>query len=146
MKHLRKYKMPVVKLTKQDKGFVKDFIETGNGTKSVLNNYDTKDPNYAGVKATRLIRKDKIKNALQTFADRIEDDKLFKVLDEGLEAGKHIYKNNNESGEIEDMGVEADYAVRHKYLETGLKVKSYFPKEGNQTNVQVNINRFKEYE
>lgn len=59
----------------------------------------------------------------------IPDRKLAKVLDEGLDAGKRIFKNNNESGEIEDMGIEADYAVRHKYLETGLKLKNRFPKE-----------------
>ena len=59
----------------------------------------------------------------------ISDRKLVKVLDEGLISGKRVFKNNNETGEIEDMGVEPDYAVRHKYLETGLKLKSKFPKE-----------------
>lgn len=76
----------------------------------------------------------------------VKDEKLVKVLNEGLDAGKRVFKNNNETGEVEDMGMEADYAVRHKYLETGLKLKGHYPKEGNQTNVQVNINKFKDYE
>ena len=134
------------KLTNQEKKFVEGIVETGNQTQSAKKAFGLKSNDYAGKKGSLKVREGKIQNALQTFADRIQDDKLFKVLDEGLSAGKRIFKNNNESGEIEDMGIEADYAVRHKYLETGLKVKSYFPKEGNQTNVQVNINRFKEYE
>ena len=137
---------PTANLTKQDKGFVKDLIETGNATKSVIKNYGVKDSNYAGVKGTRLIRKDKIKQALKTVADSLPDKDLIKVHKEGLQAGKHIYKNNNETGEIEDMGVEADYAVRHKYLETAYKIKNYFPKDSPTTAVQVNINRFKDYE
>src|SRR3990167_7852481 len=137
---------PTANLTKQDKGFVKDLIETGNATKSVIKNYGVKDSNYAGVKGTRLIRKDKIKQALKTVADSLPDKDLIKVHKEGLQAGKHIYKNNNENGEIEDMGIEADYAVRHKYLETAYKIKNYFPKDSPTTAVQVNINRFKDYE
>jgi hypothetical protein len=57
---------------------------------------------------------------------------------EGLEAGKHIFKNNNESGEIEDMGIEADYAVRHKYLDTALKLKGSY-EEDKQKSINILI-------
>jgi hypothetical protein len=57
----------------------------------------------------------------ELLAKYIPDDKLTKVLDEGLEAGKKIFKNN------EEVGYDVDYAVRHKYLETGLKLKNKFP-------------------
>lgn len=70
----------------------------------------------------------------------IPDKKLAKVLNEGLESGKRVFKNNNETGEIEDMGIEPDYATRHKYLETGLKLKGHYvgleenkPKQSNTT-------------
>lgn len=53
----------------------------------------------------------------------LPDEELLKVHKEGLSAGKKIFKNNNESGEIELVGEEPDYAVRHKYLDTGYKVK-----------------------
>lgn len=62
----------------------------------------------------------------------ISDKKLTKVLDEGLEAGKKVYKNNNATKQVEEVGYEPDYAVRHKYLETGLKLKNKFPKELNE--------------
>jgi hypothetical protein len=143
------------KLTNQEKTFVKEVIETGNKTQSVIKAFPTiTDEKYASVKGQRLIAKDRIKNAMQTFADRIKDDKLFKVLDEGLDATKQQGVGGMaigiNKGEIDSVGhteiFVPDYPTRHKYLETSLKLKSYFPKEGNQTNVQVNINRFKDYE
>lgn len=76
----------------------------------------------------------------------IKDEKLVNVLNEGLDAGKKIFRNNNETKEIEEVGYDADYATRHKYLETGLKLKGYYPKEGNQTAIQINVNKFKDYE
>ena len=125
------------KLTAQEQVFVKEVVKTGNKTKAVVKAYQEEDPNYAGVKGHRLLRKDKIQNAIQTLADRIPEDKLHTVLMEGLEAGKHIYKNNNESGEIEDMGVEPDYAVRHKYLDTALKLKGEYPTDSSQPNLNI---------
>ena len=59
----------------------------------------------------------------QLLDKTVSDKKLAKVLDEGLEAGKTLYK------EGEEVGFEKDFAVRHKYLETGLKLKNRFPKE-----------------
>lgn len=46
----------------------------------------------------------------------ISDDKLTKVLEDGLEADRSFGEDT-----------QPDYAVRHKYLETGLKLKSKFP-------------------
>ena len=134
-------------LTKQEKKFVKEVVETGNKTQSVIKAFpETKSEKYASVKGQRLIGKDRIKNAIKTVADSLPDKKLIEVHLEGLEAGKRVFKNNNETGEIEDMGVEPDYAVRHKYLDSAYKIKNYYPKEGNTTAIQVNINKFKDYE
>lgn len=125
-------------LTRQDIKFVEELVETGNLTQSVVKAYNEKDKNYAGVKGHRLIRKDKIKKAVITLADSIPDKLLTKVHLEGLEAGKHIYKNNNESGEIEDLGIEPDYATRHKYLESGYKLKgSFAPEKSINLNLDV---------
>ena len=99
-----------------------------------------KEVGYAESTALRTNKVTQSDGWKELLEKHIPDTKLTKVLDEGLGAGKHIYKNNNETGEIEDMGVEADYAVRHKYLETGLKLKAKFPKEfsgeGNSTDVK----------
>ena len=131
-------------LTQQEQDFVKEVVKTGNKTEAVVKAYKEKDDNYAGVKGHRLIRKDKIQKAVtqvkKTLAERIDVDKLEKVFNEGLEAGKHIYKNNNESGEIEDMGIEPDYAVRHKYFDSGVKIMGeYAPDRNVNINLDANI-------
>lgn len=125
-------------LTKQDIKFVKTVVETGNQTLAAQKAYDIKDPNYAGVKGHKNIRKDKIRKAIITLADSIPDKLLVKVHLEGLEAGKTIYKNNVSSGEIEEVGYEVDYATRHKYLESGYKLKGAFaPEKSISINLDV---------
>ena len=94
----------------------------------------------AGYSESVSKRTDKLTNTngWQELIDKhLSDEKLTKVHAEGLKAGKHIYKNNNESGEIEDMGVEPDYATRHKYLDSAYKLKgSYAPDK----NININMN------
>jgi hypothetical protein len=108
------------KLSNQDKKFVKTVLETGNITKAVQEAYDIEDPNYAGVKGNRLIRKDKIQNAIQTIADAIPDDELIQVHKEGLKASRTI--KTTDDGDI----IEPDYAVRHKYLDSAYKIKGTY--------------------
>jgi hypothetical protein len=111
------------KLTKQEQGFVEDLVRTGNATEAVKNNFDTiKTDGSARVKGTRLLTNDNIKNAIQTLADRIPDDKLHEVMMEGLEAGK-----------ITEKGIDPDYAVRHKYLDTALKMKGAYETDENKS-------------
>jgi len=128
-------------LTKQDKTFVKEIVETGNKTQSAKKAYKYKNNNTAGVMALEKLRIPKIQNAIKSIADQLPDDKLVEVHLEGLEAGKHIYKNNNETGEIDDLGVEADYAVRHKYLDSAYKLKgSYVTEKPPSPNIHISIN------
>lgn len=124
-------------LTKKQKVFVKEYAKTDNGTQSALKAYNTKDYSTAGNIASENLNKPKIIAVLKTLAERIPDDLLEKVHLEGLQAGKHIYKNNNESGEIDDLGVEPDYAVRHKYLDSAYKLKGAY-----EADEQKNINVF----
>ena len=72
------------------------------------------------------------------------DRDLAKVHKEGLKAGRKIFKNNNETNQIEEVGFEPDYLVRHKYLETAYKIKSKFPKEAPGVAIQVNIDKYRE--
>lgn len=55
----------------------------------------------------------------------IPDSKLAKVLDEGLEASDVVVDKDGLT-----IAENPDFAVRHKYLETALKLKAKFPKEG----------------
>lgn len=112
-------------LTKKEKGFVKDYVRTGNGTQSVLKNYDTTDYSTAGMIASENLNKPKIQEAIQSLADRIPEDTLHDVLMQGLGA------ENNE---------KPDYAIRHKYLDTALKIKgAYEPDENKKINILIPV-------
>lgn len=124
-------------LTKQDKKFVKEVVTTGNLTQSVKKAYKIKDDKYASVKGQRMIAKDRIQKAIMSIADALPDKDLIRVHKEGLEAGKTIYKNNNTSGEIEEVGYEPDYATRHKYLDSAYKLKGSYAAEKS---INLNIN------
>lgn len=114
------------KLTKQDKKFIKKMVETGNKTKSVQEAYGIKNEGYASVKGQRLMRKDKIQNAIKSIAESLPDEDLIKVHKQGLKA---------------TWGKKPDFAVRHKYLDSAYKLKNLYETEkgGNNINIQVNI-------
>lgn len=56
------------RLTKKEKGFADSFLETGNGTRAALENYDTALDNTAAVIATRTLRKAKVQEYLEKHA------------------------------------------------------------------------------
>jgi hypothetical protein len=107
-----------IELTKKEKGFVKDYIESGNGTEAVLNNYDTTSENTAASIASENLRKPKIQNAIKSIAESIPDEELIKVHTEGLQAVKMAGEN-----------AEIDFAVRHKYLDSAYKLKGSYAAE-----------------
>lgn len=112
-------------LTKKQRGFVKDYVETGNGTQSALNNYDTTDPNVANVIAVENLRKPTIQNAIKSIAQSIPDEVLVQVHNEGLRAVD---------------GENPDYSVRHKYLDSAYKLKGiYAPDKSITLNMNANV-------
>jgi len=122
------------KLTKKQKGFVKDYVETGNGTQSALKNYNVKDETVASSIATENLRKPLIQNAIKSIAEQIPDELLLQVHLEGLKASRTI--KSTDSGDI----VEPDYAVRHKYLDTAHKIKgTYAPEKSINLNLDADI-------
>lgn len=117
------------KLTKKQQGFVKDYIETDNGTQAALKNYDTDNERVAAAIASENLTKPNIKKVLETLAERIDDDDLIKVHKEGLQAI---------TGRGDD--VQPDYSVRHKYLDTAYKLKgSYAPEKNINLNLDVEV-------
>lgn len=103
------------KLTKQDKKFIENVVETGNLTESAQEAYNIEDPNYAGVKGHRLIRKDKIANALQ------------EALPDNLLQEKHLQFLNSDR---EEIGIKA--------LDLGYKLKgAYAPDKSLNLNVNL---------
>lgn len=118
------------RLTHKERGFVKDYIETGNGTKAALANYDTKDENTAAVIASTNIRKPKIQQAIE---EALPDDLLNEVHREGLYATREYYNNKGEF-----MGDVADYSARAKYLDMALKRRGlYAPDKHMNVNIEV---------
>lgn len=101
-------------LTKKQRGFVKDYIETENGVQSALNNYNTTDYNTANQIAVENLQKPTIINAIKSIAEQIPDEDLIRVHKEGLEA-------TNDKG--------TDFAVRHKYLDSAYKLKGSYAAE-----------------
>jgi len=100
------------RLTKKEKGFVKDFLETGNATQAALKNYDTKDYSTAGVIGHENLNKPKIQLAV---SEAFPDTELYQLHREGL--------------------YDEDLGIRHKYLETAYKLKGSYAAEKH-----VNLN------
>lgn len=60
------------RLTKQEEKFTDKVLETGNVTQATQEAFNIKDTNYAGVKGHRLLRKDKIINAIEVKRESLK--------------------------------------------------------------------------
>jgi hypothetical protein len=110
-------------LTKKQKGFVKDYIETDNATEAAFRNYDVKDRVVANAIGAENLAKPSIQAAIKSIADAIPDELLERVHLDGLQATSNDFP---------------DYAVRHKYLDTAYKIKgSYAPDKSINLNVDA---------
>lgn len=54
--------------TKKQRGFAKSYVETGNGSKSALAHYDTKDPDVAKVIASENLTKPNVRDLIEGYA------------------------------------------------------------------------------
>lgn len=126
----------MVKLSKKERGFVRDYVKTGNGTKSVLNNYDTESEHVAGVMAVENLGKPRIQQAI---AERIPDDLLVEkhhALLNKLEVKRTF---NQEIGEwIEIETGQIDTIAVSKGLDMAYKIKgSYAPEKTMNVNIEI---------
>lgn len=125
-------------LSAQDQEFVKEVAITGNQTQAAKKAYGIDSDKYAGKKGSLLVAKGSISTAIEevkrTIAEQIPDDLLVRVHLEGLNASRTI--KGSDGQEI----VEPDYAVRHKYLDTGHKLKgTYAPDKSISLNMNADI-------
>ena len=148
-------------LTKKQRGFVKDYLATGNGTQAALKNYNTTDTNTAAVMASDTLRIPKVANAI---ADALKDDDLAKKHKELLEQKQLAYFTFPKTMEDEeitehvtaagmrvivirpsDKGKLAFYsiedgAVRSKALDMAYKIKgTYAPEKSVNLNLQATV-------
>lgn len=84
---------------------------------------------YAASTSSRTNKLTRTKGWEELVENFISDRKLAKVHSEGLEATKYESRLSGK-GESELMEVP-DYSVRHKYLESGYKVKGKYGNDGN---------------
>lgn len=138
------------KLTKKQRGFVKDYIKTGNGTKAALNNYDIESDSpetVASAISTENLSKPLIQNAIQ---EALPDELLAQVHLDGLAATKRSGTGGMKigigtDGKVNDFGHteidEPDFAVRHKYLDSAYKLKGlYAPEKSLIVTVDIEAN------
>ena len=120
-------------MTTKQRQFVKKYIETGDKTAAALAVYDysgSKNPKYAAsAHAVELVKKLSIQELMEE-RQRLRDSDLLDTLKEGLKATKRV------TSPTEPDSVDPDYQVRHRYLETGLKLKGHLRE---QNNTQVNV-------
>lgn len=61
------------KLTKKQEGFAKDYIETGNATLAVKENYNVSSDNSAAVAGSRLLRNTKVQEYIESKAEKVSE-------------------------------------------------------------------------
>ncbi len=108
-------------LTKKQRGFVKDYLKTGNATLAVKRNYKKTTDLTARTMGSENLTKPNIIKSLQ---EALPDELLSKVHLEGLNA------TYNEV---------PDYSVRHKYLDSAYKIKGAYVTEEKPTSTTNNL-------
>lgn len=146
------------KLTKKQKGFVKDYVETGNGTQAALKNYDTEDENTAAAIASENLTKPKIEQAVtEALSDTLLNDshvKLFKQKQlayftfpknmEDEEIKNHVEANGlqlivirpSDKGKLAFYSIDDAQAIS-KALDMGYKIKGKYAPEEKSVTVKV---------
>ncbi len=90
-------------LTKKQQGFVKDYVETGNGTQAALKNYDTDSPNVANQIALDNLRKPTVIEAIKGIAQHLDEETLaanHKKLFEQVRVEYFVFPKTMEDEEI----------------------------------------------
>jgi hypothetical protein len=113
-------------LTIKQRKWLKLYLETGNATQAAMQVYDCKDEHSASQIGYENLRKLDISELMEEM--KLTNVALMNVGAEGLRATKQISgvgDANNKSVEFVEV---PDYAVRHKYWETMLKLKNMLDK------------------
>jgi hypothetical protein len=136
-------------LTLKQRKWIRIYIDTGNATEAAMQVYDCKDRDSAAVIGFENLRKLNYDDFLEEAG--ITDELLKKKIMEGLDSTKQIGARKIVQGartgheirvdantDTDDFIDVPDYAVRHKYLETALKLKKRLV-EKSDPNIDVKI-------
>lgn len=139
------------KLTKKQRGFVKDYAIEENGTKAALNHYDIKGKDkrvIAANVATENLSKPYIVEAIENermtlkqalIKQGITENRIAEKVDVLLNAQKKTFRNNVTTGEIEEVGVEPDYTAIDKGLKHATVIYGITP-EGTSKSSNITYN------
>lgn len=128
-------------LTKKQKGFVQDYIDTGNGTEAAMNNYDIKGKNpekIAANIASENLGKPGVINAIKSIAEQIPDELLVEKHLELLTVPKKVrtYMKGDLTNEYEELDTQAV----GKGLEMAYRLKgSYAPEKTLNLNATIQL-------
>ena len=150
MRQLTKNKDFTIKQRK----WLKAYIKTGNATEAAMRVYDCKDRGSAANVGWENVRKLDFSELMEESG--LTDTLLNQKTIEGLAANKQlaarvIFKKeaptSQSAGELplansttDDFIEVPDYAIRHKYLETALKLKKRLDHKEDSNGNTVNIN------
>lgn len=128
-------------LTKKQRGFVKDYIETGNATQSVKNNYDVSNDLTARVIGSENLTKPNVINAIKSLSDRIPDELLIERHTELLNKREMTVYGGKDGQPVKiDLGPETQAVT--KALDMSYKLKGYYaPEKTVNLNVEVGTNK-----
>ena len=81
------------KLTLKQQGFVKDYIQTKNGSKAIKQNYEVVDDNTAGVMAHENLSKPKIIKAIDSALQGVglNDKHVAKIHKRNMDQDTHLH-------------------------------------------------------
>jgi hypothetical protein len=115
-------------LTIKERKFIKAMMDHGNITQAVIDaGYKHKDRDSASSIGWNLLRKLRPHIADVLEMRGIDDTRLSKIIDDGLQAQKIEMVKDADGNQ--KFGMVTDHFIRHRYLETALKVKGGFAPE-----------------
>ena len=112
-------------LTLKQQRFVQHYVSNGgNGTKAVLESYDTDDPDYAAVQASRLIRNEKVKSGIQAdlAAENINTRRIAAKLNRALDAERTV---QTADGQV--LGKTDDWPTILRAVDITAKLLALYP-------------------
>lgn len=125
------------KLTKKQRGFVKDYLETENGTQAALKNYDIESSNPENVAkaiATENLTKPAIIAALESERKSLKQALIDKGITEDYLAKKveTLLEAKDSEGQTDFTAV--DKGLKHAASFYGVETEPDKPKSGNTYN------------
>jgi len=129
-----KLQQKLPKLTKKQRGFVDDYIETENGTQSALKNYDTDDYKTASVIATENLDKPSVIEAIEVKRKTLKEALIKRGITEDYLAEKVDVLLTAVDGQGKSDFTAIDKGLKHATNIYGIESIDDKPKQSNTYN------------